>query len=65
MRYGFAGYAQKDPYCEFEKEAFDSFNDFLEDFRTALFSNIKNMSSRAVSAIPSGNVKRRYRNITV
>ena len=59
------GYAQKDPYCEFEKEAFDSFNDFLEDFRTALFSNIKNMSSRAVSAIPSGNVKRRYRNITV
>ena len=30
-------YAQKDPYCEFEKEAFEFFKDFMEQMReTAL-----------------------------
>ena len=31
-------YAQRDPYCEFEKDAFESFGEFMRQFRERLFS---------------------------
>ncbi len=56
------GYAQKDPYCEFEKEAFESFRDFFRGFREALFGGLSGFSVSGIS--PGAAVKSGYRAIT-
>lgn len=56
------GYAQKDPYCEFEKEAYESFRNFFADFSDALFGNLCGfLSAVPTSGAETSNPSSRYR----
>lgn len=57
------GYAQKDPYCEFEREAFDSFTEFWGGFRKSLFGRIKRFADNAAAAIPDTTSRERRKSL--
>ena len=57
------GYAQKDPYCEFEREAFDSFTEFWGGFRKSLFGRIKRFADNAAAAIPDTASRERRKSL--
>lgn len=57
------GYAQKDPYCEFEREAFDSFTEFWGGFRKSLFGRIKRFADNAAAAIPDSTSRERRKSL--
>ena len=57
------GYAQKDPYCEFEREAFDSFREFWGGFRKSLFGRIKRFADNAAAAIPDSTSRERRKSL--
>lgn len=59
------GYAQKDPYCEFEKEAYESFKNFFADFSDALFGNLCGfLAAVPTSGAETSNPSSKYRALT-